>query len=122
MRKQTAQGSSGIKALAANPTARIVNATRPIASDRMGRNQRWKSRHEARHASEYSRGGRNTERTTWGAISTGASPGRRAHAIPARAIKTGGGNPTRGATIDAKPINPRTATRPGRSSLMRGRT
>jgi len=51
IRKHTDQSSPGRTSLAAMPAVRIVNATSPIPSERMGRSQRLKSCHDARHAS-----------------------------------------------------------------------
>ena len=50
--KHAGQGTSGINACATTPTTRIVAATRPIASIRIGRSQRRKSIHDVSNASE----------------------------------------------------------------------
>ncbi len=80
--KQAAHGSSGTTSFATQPTTRVVKATAPTASSKIGRSWARKSRQTVKNALACKSGGKNKTMTSSGSSSIAGVPGITASAMP----------------------------------------
>ena len=99
--KQTAQGAPGTSPLSASPTASVVVATSPIASSRIERRLRRKSRQDVAIAAGYSTAGRTIASTRSGSVLSAGQLNRTPMPMPASTSTIGYGTWMRFATQPA---------------------
>ena len=87
----TAHGASGTSHLNAIPTASVVVATKPMASNRMGRSIERKSRHEVLIAAGYSTAGNTIASIRCGSSASSVQSNVKPNPMPARTSTTGYG-------------------------------